>query len=607
MASKLEAIFALVDRASGPGKAIVSALKNVDEAASKVGKKASGAWDSIKSGAESLKPAVQAVGEVLGYVADKVKILAIAGAALITLAAKEAIEATEFKEQSLKKLQILEGTQQGAEAAYAAIRKMADATGQANDVIFAMYTSFRKLGFSAQDALDLVAASLDVKAVGGDEAAAGLQRLFEKIKTSGEFKFDPREFLQAGLTKDEVAKQIQTFVQYKNMSLAQIEKLMDEGKIQADIGMKAILQTVNENIDKGAGLGSAGQGILGNSLAGQWQALKNALLDLVSNVDLSPLVNLIKQFQEALKSPEALAAIADFKQAFTDLGPAFKQIFTPGNVHALIKMAEGFFQIAKAVGGGVVKALLAFFGPLRDIINLSDDSSGGWAKTIHGFELLGSAIGSVIAILGYGIGAVVFLIAWIFEIIYEIGQAIGNFFANTLPGWVSGGWNAIKNAFQAVIDWFAGLPATFANLGQAIIDALTGTLTNGAKLPADAMKAVGEGLTTAYKQAMKISSPSKVMMELGEQTIAGLNMPIDAGMNDNALAGGLDVPTASPIGSFQGGKGGGKSEVHIHVTVPAHPGMTTGQATAIGQAIGKGIRDELADEAELLAMAVGQT
>lgn len=607
---KLEALFELIDKASGPAKKIMDSFKGVTDAGDKLGKAGSAGVDFLKDSFDTLKPAISAVGEVVGFAVDKLKYLAVVGAGLTIAAGHIAIEATEFKRRMLEVFRITEGSQEQAQATLDSIAAMADKAGVSAESLDDVYASLRRLGFASLDAKNIMAAMLDVKALGGDQAAEAFQKLFEKIQTSGEFKFEAREFLAAGITKEQVAKSLQGMDAYKSMTVAQIEAAMDAGKIKAVDGMNAILSAVNQTADQGKGLGTESMAITGQSLEGQIERLKNTFKDLLSSVDLSPLIDLIKQMDDALKSPEGQAMMKQLVDSFHELGPAFKEIFTPGNVHAIITLVGALFQMGKVFTGGVVKAIVGMFGPLRDVINLSDHDSSGWTKLAHGLQLIGEVIGFVVAAIAYGIGAIVFLLAGLFEIIYEIGAGIYDFFATTLPNWVSSGWEAVKGAFKAVIAWFEGLPDTFANIAQAIVDAITGKLTNGIQSVQVSGKKMGDALADAAKNSLQVHSPSKVFEDIGANVVAGLNIGVDKNIaNDNAVGDlGATASSQPSVTSSAASVGGGGRQIiiqNVNITVQASPGMTAAQARDIGAAVAEGFRERLTDELERAAAEEG--
>lgn len=612
MSKVLEAIFKLVDQASGPGSKIASALSKIDQMGSKAGGSAQQLFGKIGEMAEAAKPGLAAIGEVVKFVGEALLAAAAAASALAIEIGKSAVESAEFERKALIGLQAIEGTHEAAESTLKSLQQMADAVGVPDEQLVQVYENLKGIGFAADDAKTIIAAMMDVTAVKGQAAGDAVAKLFEKIKASGEFKFEAKEFVAAGISEEQVAKAIQTMDGFKNKTVQQIEAMMKAGQIKADVGSKAILLSIQQNLDQGQGLGTTAMNVAGGDPAAQFQVLKNEFDRMLASIDLSPIIDLIKQFQAALASPEGKQAMQAITSSFSEMGPIFKEIFTPGNIHAVIKLVEAFIAVGKAVGGGVVKALVAMFGPLRDVINLSDNSSGGFTKMLHGFMLIGEVIGGAIAALIYGIGAIGAIIGALVEVIYEAGAAIGSFFVNTLPGWFSSGWNGIKAVVQDVINWFKGLPDTFASIGTAIVAALTGSLVNGAQSVGLAGKNLGDTLSKSTKDSLQVKSPSKVFEGIGSMTIQGFHEGLDKSSNDNAVTDAMGVPDKAPsVGGASGGGGGsngGGNVINVNFNAGAIVvGSGGGDPKTTGVAVAKSIHDEVVDIFEDMGLRAGAT
>jgi len=612
---KLEALFALYDVASGPAKKITGSLKDLYGAAKQLGGSKLGSFfDGVKGAAAAAKPIIQGVGEVVGYAYDKLKYLALGAAAAAAGIAKMAVEATETNRKLLAAMEVTEGTAGAAQDAADVLDKMAELAGQDDDQLKKLYVGFRRLGYGAQESRDIIAAMLDVKALGGDEAASALQGLFDKLEAGGEFKPNTKALASIGISKEQLAQTLSTYDQFKGMTQQGIIAAMDAGQISADVGMQGILDTINTQIDKGAGLGSKAKTILGDSFSGGVQRLKNAFGDLIENVDLQPLIDLLGQFTAALKSDEGKAAIKAIVDGFSQMGPLFKEVFSPGNIHALLKIFSAFMELGKAIGGGFLGALMKMLGPLRDVINLTDSSDPGIQKLIHGFKLIGEIFGFVVAALIYGVIAIAGLVAGFVEVVYEVGVAIYDFFAVTLPAavgavgdWFSDQWKTITDFFDGIYDAMYGAGA---NLVQGLVDGITGN----SPAVGTAVKGVGDTAISAMKGKLDSHSPSRVFADMGEDTVYGYYGGVDKAANDNfvgdtlaggAIGGAMDVATGPGAAAGGGGAGGGIRIENLIVQVVATPGMGLGEAEAQGHAIGRGIRAELVDELELAATGTG--
>lgn len=604
MGKQLEAIFALVDKASGPGKSISVSLKMVNDSAEKLEKKSSTFGEKFAKGFSEARKGANAVGEAFAWTAGVMLAAAAAAAGFAYMLGKQVVEASETKERFQKILELVDGIGVSSEDTLDSIKEMANATGQSDSALTDMYIGLRRLGFAADDTKDVIAAALDVKALGGQAAGDAFQKIFEKIKTSGDFKFEAREFLGAGITEEQIAKTLQTYDRFKGKSIAQIEAMMKAGKVTADEGMKALLDTVNTDIDKGAGLGSAGKDILGGSFEGQIQKLKNSFGDMLEDIDLTPLIDFVNSLNDLLKGDVGGQLKDMIGGAFRDMGKAIGSI-DPAVIKSwgafLVKAASGAMELAAALGGGLVGTLMTMLGWLKTSIMLGDGNSTMWKNLVTGMKFVGAVFGVVVASLVIGIGVVIAAVAAIgYFFVWLGGIAVDAF------NWILAGVDALaRGAVWLVGLWdstIATVSETLLSVGTSIVEGLW----NGIKAAwAWMLRQFDELLgllPTAVKKVLGIASPSKVMMGLGISTMQGFNVGVEQAANDNVIA---DAVSSQALPTIAASSGGGGNVYNIQIVVNATPDMTPGRAEELGRAAAIGFREQLADELEGVRLAAG--
>ena len=161
----------------------------------------------------------------------------------------------------------------------------------------------------------------------------------------------------------------------------------------------------------------------------------------------------------------------------------------------LQKTFEGVFAavdiIATVAGGGLKIA----FNVLKEILSHFDlnilDVTAAIADAIIGFR---DFVDSVI----------------------DVGKAVGKI----IP--------IVQNAIEEIKKWFAGLK-TSENIPADIISGLVNGLTGGVGMVWDAAVALATNIVNAIKDFLGIHSPSVVMEEIGENTVAGLEKGILGG------------------------------------------------------------------------------
>ena len=130
-------------------------------------------------------------------------------------------------------------------------------------------------------------------------------------------------------------------------------------------------------------------------------------------------------------------------------------------------------------------------------------------------------------------------------------------------------WQAIKDGIQRAIDWIRGLPETLKNLGRDMIQGLVDGIRNMIGKVGDAVKSIADKVTGGLKNLLGISSPSRVLMQLGEYTgegfVSGLEKTVDAVRRKAAEMAAAAVPEmramSAPAGVVSGVASGGGSAI----------------------------------------------
>ena len=204
-------------------------------------------------------------------------------------------------------------------------------------------------------------------------------------------------------------------------------------------------------------------------------------------------------------------------------------------------------------------------------------------------------------------GTVIPVVGRIISKFIEVARAVGNRvgeivrFVNGIPGRisavVSSMWNGIKsgiaNARQAVSDrvgeivsTITGIPGRIGNLsgrlveaGKDLIRGLIRGITDMAGRAVQAIKDTVGDMVGAALRLLKIESPSKVFMNIGEQTVRGLAVGVlqtapVARDSLSSVVSSLGATATSELSSVSsgssmaaavsGGFAGGRGDVHVH-------------------------------------------
>lgn len=221
------------------------------------------------------------------------------------------------------------------------------------------------------------------------------------------------------------------------------------------------------------------------------------------------------------------------------------------------KIGEGIktlWNSLKAVFGTLVTALTPVIGALKAIFANAMVLNG--IKTI--FKVIAVVIGVVIVVIAAVVAAFIFLAATITAAIAATyGAVLG------LVGVIA---DFASQAIDALSGWASGAMAAASNFISGLVDGITG----GAGAVIAAITGIASGAVGAFKAALGIASPSKVMMQMGDHTTSGLAGGIENGTDAVAEASkgmGAAVTDGASDGA-SGGKGkgaGGKGGITVNI------------------------------------------
>jgi hypothetical protein len=134
-----------------------------------------------------------------------------------------------------------------------------------------------------------------------------------------------------------------------------------------------------------------------------------------------------------------------------------------------------------------------------------------------------------------------------------------------ITAWFGGVWNGIKGIVSGTLQWFAALPARFAEFGRNMIAGIiTGITSKLAALKATVVGAAS-GAANWFRQKLGIHSPSRVFTSFGGFMMDGLSNGIAAGESEpvrrldrlsKRMVSAIALGTAAPAMAVTPGAGG---------------------------------------------------
>jgi TP901 family phage tail tape measure protein len=246
----------------------------------------------------------------------------------------------------------------------------------------------------------------------------------------------------------------------------------------------------------------------------------------------------------------------------------------------------GAFQAIMTIAPFVATAFTLMSGPLLPIVALVAFVIAALWLLATNWEQIGTTIMQVATLVDKAFGS-------IFSKARDTAIQIAQLLATAWQQMTSQAGTSLSQLGQIIVQRLSTLGSQMMILGKAIIDGLI----NGMKSKAVELVAYIFGLSkemvAAIKQALGISSPSKVMMEMGKNTALGFQQGVQSagGMAMDAPSIGGRSVTSRGGGMALAGAGGsggsGGRNVIQNYYIQAAPGTTDEQVRDIGKKLGK--------------------
>lgn len=416
-----------------------------------------------------------------------------------------------------------------------------------------------------------VQAIAELSKVGGAAAADKLKTIIETASKSrttaggrswgGTFSITAEELRGVGLSWDDLTK---TLSKQMHKTVTAQDIMMGKVRISADQGIAALTEAIS-----GGKVGKTAKDMVGG-LDTVATHLRDTLTRLSSDVGkekgfkefIESLHELISVFDPVIAKGEKAAGVKILGAAFGLVAKAIEWV-TIAILDVEVELINLYIAVAPALN-----ALSAFAR--------QHDALGKFKTLLQGLVVV-MAILAVTTFITFlplllliaAIVALVVTMAVIFgvlvDVITDVGKAIGKHLHPDL-------WRA---------------KAT--DMAQSLVDGLVGGIRKGLGAVKDAMKDLSDGTLGALKTALDMHSPSRKMMQLGRLTAEGFQMGMD------------DIQPSLSVGApnIQPNRGGGKVSVTF--------GDINIDASGVKDAseIGPLIQSEMADAAELFALAMG--
>ncbi len=410
------------------------------------------------------------------------------------------------------------GVVKGAEVE-AMIDKVKAKTGVLKDELVGYTNSLMAMGETnlgdLEGSLKAVASASALK--GGAEAFIGLKAKIQEAAAAGTgFKLGEKQLAslyKTGANVDDVAKKM-------GMSTKDLTAALASGSVDAK---KFGLALEDALIEKG-------KGPL-NTFTSQLPYLKKQFMesigDMFEDVDVGPFLGQVKDLFAVFSQSSPVG-----RRLKEVVGGAFRSIFDNAT-----QAVTGVKVLFLTIG---IKALEAFLSVKPLIKSIREFFSAP-----AGAKILATILGALWTVFK-AVGVAILVVVGVFVAMWAIAAAIGVVFWSLVGVLIAFGATLtqdIANAITTVIGFFANLWTTVTTWIQGapqaaadFVAGLVGGITNGAAALVDSVKGLASSATGAFKSALGIASPSKVMFEAGGDTTAGVAGGVEAGIPEVAKA-----------------------------------------------------------------------
>ncbi|MBL8600355.1 MAG: tape measure protein [Myxococcales bacterium] len=505
------------------------------------------------------------------------------------------VEQASFRERALTSLRSSLGTTGEALVAFRNAVRIANQTPLDTSQVVDATSQLAGAGFRGNQLTQLLAIGTDIGANNGQQAMESVIRALGQIRSKG--RLQAEELMQIREAAPSIAQhltpalgQVMGFRGDQAAIARQVNAAISAGRVSGDAFNRAFLEAGRRMSAGDGGLGGIAQAqsrTLGGSLSNLSNAWDNLLLSLNGDDGLANMAGL-RSFREALDGITSALDIASPRgqRAMRVLEPLINGLFGTifgGAGEGGGTVIDGFLSgleratptILSAVQGirdfvgGMESGFMAALSPAIELIQQLDTGGGELRTTMRD---IGRAVGYLAGAFVLGVGVIGGAIAAITRFIDDLVSS---------P----------QRALLYLVSFFTGIPVQ-------LVDGFLGSLRTQWGVLVATVEGLAGQLPESVRRVLGIHSPSRVMMQIGAYTVAGMEEGILSGHGDVERA---MARIAAPPSTRGAGAGGGRAPISVQVTV--HTAAT--DAEAVGAAVARELDALFANLFERAALGVG--
>lgn len=422
------------------------------------------------------------------------------------------------------------------------------------------YRKLLALQFDPKGIDDLIRMGADLRALGTDaEGVQGVITAIGQVKGKGKLQAEEKmQLAERGISGQLIDEEIGKLLGGK--STAEVQKLMQKGKVDAETGIEAIKNAIKRKLNED-NLGDAGANFADNTIEGILGKMRAWAQDT---------------------GIKGLSKVAEpLTRTLGDLFDKFRAfVGSEDGAQTIQRIADSLGKAAQGVGDFLTKLTVADVEKFFDKL----ESAAGTAERIgDGIQFVADVVGGIATAFDF------------------VGTSIGNFFGGMLADaiiWADGLWALITDTKTSLFDMAIGL-------GESLVTGLIEGLQIFAKtLLGPSLLEFGSNAIDWLASAMRIQSPSRATMEMGLMLGEGLAIGADQSsgrvfgattdLGETAIEGAMGPMRSSVASQPTADSNGGGGFTIERIEIPIHiDGARAGDAQELGEAIGTRVRLEL--------------
>jgi len=630
MSSTLIWTLQLVDRISAPARAAMRALAGVrgqlEDARRAMGRpmrdpftgqftaSASARLGRLAQGVRRLGQSVAASGPALMGLGGMVAGAGLAAGAGAYAFGRSVVDLASFQQSSITSLSATVGRTEAAAAGLSgqaaeayrtatAMRMFRNAIALANqtpldtrDAVESM-TALANAGFSERAITPLLASAADLGSAFGSQAQQGFIFAIGQIRSKGTAAMEEiNQLTETGrVSRESLFAAIAQRMNFRGDTAAinrQVQAAISARRVTADTVIAAAQTAVSQSLNGGGALGGFARA-QSQTLVGSLSNLSNAWDNLVLSIGTRSdgLANTpgLRAFRETVdavtgaldvstpRGARAMQAVLGLTNAL--FGSMFGGAGAQGQnvIDRIITAVERATPaIGVLVGGvrsfveGVGSGFMAAVGPAIELIQQLGTEGAGSGNMLRD---VGRAVGYVAGAFVLGVGV--------------IGAAVAGF-VRFIDDFVSSPQRAMLN----LVSFFTGVPIQ-------LVDGFLGSLRTQWQVLISTVEGLAAQLPVSVRRVLGIHSPSRVMMQIGAHTVAGMEEGILGGQGDVERA--MSMIVSPRAGRDGGGTGRGAAPISVQVVVNTDARDPEG----VGEAVAARLETLFADLFDRAALGVG--